>query len=206
MQLSDDVQPAYSKACERNKDPILAVIRQHFPEMGRVLEVGGGTGQHAVYFSRALPLLRWFPTDTGDYLAPLRARLALEAPSNLAGVVELDVRKSPWLLGQYDAIFSANTLHFMSQACVRALFRGVDESLSDDGVLIIYGPFRYGTEYTSPSNAHFDEWLKQSDPERGIRDFEWVNGLAAAAGLQLLADVAMPANNQALVWHKSINS
>lgn len=190
----------YSEACERNKRPILEVLSDVFAECERILEIGSGTGQHAVFFAGELPHLIWQPADTGDYLPGLRARVDQSGLENIASVVELDVRMRPWPVSGYDGIFSANSLHFMSVECVTEFFRGVGEVLVSQGVLAVYGPFRYDNAFTSESNAQFEVWLKQTDPVRGIKDFEWVNQLAEAQGLRLVSDTAMPANNQTLVW------
>jgi SAM-dependent methyltransferase len=190
----------FSDACERNKDPILAVLREAFAGRTRVVEVGAGTGQHAVHFARHLPHLQWQPTDRADYLPGLAARIAAEGPPNLAAPVELDVMQSPWPPVRGDAVFSANTLHIMSWQAVEALFAGLPTILEPGGVLAIYGPFKYGGRFTTGSNAAFDAMLRERDPESGVRDFEAVNALAEAAGVRLQADHAMPANNQLLVW------
>jgi len=190
----------YSEACERNKRPILEVLREAFADRKRVLEIGAGTGQHAVHFARNLPHLTWQPTDRGEYLAGLTARVAAEGPPNLRAPLDLDVLRQPWPAVSADAVFSANTLHIMSWRAVEAMFAGLPGVLAVDGVLAIYGPFRYRGGYTAPSNAAFDAMLRERDPESGLRDFEAVNALAAAARLELQADHAMPANNQLLVW------
>jgi cyclopropane fatty-acyl-phospholipid synthase-like methyltransferase len=190
----------FSEACERNKDFILDVLREEFAGCSTVLEIGSGTGQHAVHFARNLPGLTWQPSDRGDYLDGLRVRISAEAPGNVATPRELDVRRRSWTEARFDGVFSANALHFMSLDCVRDFFRGVGEVLSSPGVLCVYGPFRYGGAYTSDSNSRFDEHLRAQDPDRGIRDFEAVDEFAQAQGLKLLRDVPMPANNQLLVW------
>ena len=192
----------HSEACERNKGPILEQLEPAFADSGRVLEVGSGTGQHAVHFAAALGHLRWIPADIGDYLPGLRARIARQGPANLDAVVELDVRMQPWPVSSVDAVFSANTLHFMSIECAAQFFRGVGDVLESGGRLAVYGPFRYAGEFTSESNAAFDIWLKQTDPVRGVKDFEWINDLATAQGLELLSDTPMPANNQFLLWQR----
>jgi cyclopropane fatty-acyl-phospholipid synthase-like methyltransferase len=204
MQDSGSSLP-HSDACERNKGAILAVLRAALSESGSVLEVGSGTGQHVVHFARELPHTRWLPTDTGAYLPGLQARLRVEAPANVTPAIELDVRMDAWAVPVVDAVFSANTLHFMSVECVREFFRGVHQVLSPSGLLIVYGPFNYGGEFSSPSNARFDAWLKETDPVRGIREFEWLNELAEARGLSLREDLLMPANNRALVWGRGTN-
>jgi cyclopropane fatty-acyl-phospholipid synthase-like methyltransferase len=189
-----------SEACERNKHPILEVLRSAFAASREVLEIGSGTGQHAVYFARHLPKLRWQPSDTGEYLDSLRARIAQEGGANLSPPVLLDVRARPWPVRDFDAVFSANTLHIMSWEAVREFFRGVGTQLTTPGVLSIYGPFRYAGRYTSESNASFDRFLKERDPASGIRDFEAVDELARQEGLELDGDHDMPAHNRTLVW------
>jgi cyclopropane fatty-acyl-phospholipid synthase-like methyltransferase len=189
-----------SEACERNKDPILEVLRGALATSRRVLEIGSGTGQHAVYFARQLPQLLWQSSDTGEYLAPLRARIALERGANLPPPVELDVRRRPWPINAIDSVFSANTLHIMAWAAVEDFFRGVGALLGVEGVLCVYGPFRYAKRYTSDSNEAFDRYLHERDAASGIRDFEAVDALATSAGLRLDADHDMPANNRVLVW------
>ena len=192
----------FSDACERNKEPILAVLREAFADCTRVVEIGAGTGQHAVHFARNLPHLAWQPTDRSEYLDGLAARIAAEGPPNLAQPVELDVLRQPWPPLAGDAVFSANTLHIMSWPAVESLFAGLPGALEPGGVLAVYGPFRYRGQFTTASNAAFDAMLRERDPESGLRDFEAVDALAQAAGLQLQADHAMPANNQLLVYRR----
>src|SRR5580704_8826381 len=141
-----------SEACERNKDPILVVLRDAFASSRQVLEIGSGTGQHAVHFARHLPHLNWQPSDTGEYLEMLDARITREGGANLAPPIQLDVRSHPWRVADFDGVFSANTLHIMSWEAVREFFRGVGTHLRSPGVLCIYGPFRYAGRYTSESN------------------------------------------------------
>jgi cyclopropane fatty-acyl-phospholipid synthase-like methyltransferase len=193
----------FSEACERNKEPILAVLREVFADASGVLEVGSGTGQHAVHFARHLPWLTWQPTDRRDHLAMLAARIREEGPVNLLEPIELDVLSpGPLHAASTDAVFSANTLHIMSWEAVEALFGLVGRMLPATGVLALYGPFRYAGRFTSDSNAEFDAWLRDRDPDSGIRDAEDVDRLALAQGLTLTADHAMPANNQLRVWRR----
>lgn len=202
------VQPLpFSDACERNKGPILEVLRRSLGDTaGVVLEIGSGTGQHAVHFSRHLPHLSWQPTDLAEHLASLTARIGVEGPCNLLPPLELDVAQHDWpcVADSADAVYTANTLHIMDWKHVQALFRGVGRVLRPEGLLFVYGPFRYGGQYTSHSNHAFDDSLRQRDPSSGIRDFESVDELAAAQGLILREDAAMPANNQMLVWRKVV--
>jgi cyclopropane fatty-acyl-phospholipid synthase-like methyltransferase len=190
----------FSEACERNKEPILQVLRAAFAGRTNVLEIGSGTGQHAVHFAAALGHLTWYPTEQLKYLSDLSSRIKLEGPRNLRPPTLLDVNQSVWPLRSADAIFSANTLHIMAWAEVQAMFRGLDAVLSPDGILCVYGPFRYGGRYTSESNRDFDRMLQERDPLSGLRDVNDVSSLAERYGLQLEKDHDLPANNQLLVF------
>lgn len=190
----------FSQACENNKGPILAVLRKHLNSASSLLEIGAGTGQHAEFLAAHFPGLTWQAADVPASLPVLRPRIA---HSGLPEPIALDVNAADWTCGSYNAIFSANVLHIVGPESVENFFRGIGPHLNPDGLLLVYGPFRYNNAYTSESNAHFDHWLKQRDPVSGIRDFEWVNSLAERAGLTLVEDNPMPANNQMLVWRKA---
>jgi SAM-dependent methyltransferase len=192
----------FSAACERNKEPILDVLRARFAGRTQVLEIGSGTGQHAVHFARALQELTWYPTEQLAYLADLTERVKLEGPANLRSPKLLDVRQAVWPLRNVDAMFTANTLHIMSWPEVTALFRGCGSVLAPGGVLCIYGPFRYAGRYTSDSNREFDLMLQERDPQSGIRDLEEVTTLGEEYGLRLDADHDLPANNRLVVFVK----
>jgi len=192
----------FSAACERNKDPILEVLRIRFADRVQVLEIGSGTGQHAVYFARALEHLTWRPTEQLAYLPDLAERVKLEGPPNLRGPTLLDVRQAVWPVRSVDAVFTANTLHIMSWPEVTALYRGIGDVLTPGGVLCVYGPFRYAGRYTSDSNQEFDSMLQERDPQSGLRDIQAVNSLAEQYGLRLDADHDLPANNRLLVFAK----
>jgi SAM-dependent methyltransferase len=193
----------FSAACERNKAPILERLRVEFGACLRVLEVGSGTGQHAVHFARGLPHLAWQLSEVPAALRALRERVAHEAPPNVLAPVALDVRAGPWPAGPWQGIFSANTLHIMGWRDVEAFFRGAGAALDPGGVLCVYGPFRYGGLHTSASNAEFDMQLRAGDPLRGVRDFEAVDALAREQGLLLHGDHALPANNRLLAWSRA---
>ncbi len=193
----------FSQACENNKDAILSVIQRHFQSIDYVLEVGSGTGQHAVYFAEQLPHLTWQTADQREYHDGIKAWLDWAQRDNLKSPLELDVNQ-PWPVPSTPAIFSANTVHIMSWPEVENFFQAIRLVLEPDGIFCLYGPFNYRGEYTSESNAGFDQWLKRRDLLSGIRDFEAVNSLAADAGLTLLEDNAMPANNRCLVWKKEL--
>ena len=196
------VDKPFSAACERNRNPILAVLRAHFSDRRHVLEIGSGTGQHAVHFAEALPQLIWQTSDRAENLPGMQRWLAEAALPNTPAPLAVDVTADAWPRDSFDAVFSANTLHIMSWAAVEALFTALPNVTTADAKLAIYGPFNYGGTYTSASNAEFDASLKALAPHMGIRDFEAVDALAHAAGFALIDDVAMPANNRILVWQR----
>lgn len=201
-------QRPYAPACDRNRDPILAVLREHFSDRRDVLEVGSGTGQHAVYFAAAMPWLRWQCSDQANALPGIELWLQEAALPSTPAPIVLDVATGPWPSGgsqdgRFDAVFSANTLHIMGWPEVGKFFAGLARVISADAIVVVYGPFNYDGAYTSDSNREFDGWLKARDPRSGIRDAEAVDALARGIGLQLLDDIAMPANNRCLVWRRT---
>ena len=179
------------------------MLRGAFADRREVLEIGSGTGQHAVHFAAAMPWLIWQSSDRGDALPGIRLWLDEAALPNTPPPLELDVVAGPWPARRFDAVFSANTLHIMGWPAVLAFFTGVDRVLSETGMLVVYGPFNYRGAYTSDSNRDFDAWLKARDPASAIRDFEAVDALAGDAGLALVDDIAMPANNRCLLWRRA---
>jgi SAM-dependent methyltransferase len=192
----------YAPACDRNRDPILAVLRERFAGCRRVLEIGSGTGQHAVHFAYAMPHLTWQASDRAENLPGIAAWLDEAALANAPPPIELDVNAA-WPAHRYDAVFSANTLHIMSVDEVARLFARLPEIMASGATLVIYGPFSYGGRHTSASNAAFDARLRRENPAQGVRDFAAIDALAAAAGLALIEDRAMPANNRCLVWRRA---
>jgi cyclopropane fatty-acyl-phospholipid synthase-like methyltransferase len=192
----------FSAASERNREPILAVLRTHFADRRHVLEIGSGTGQHAAYFAAQLPHIVWHASDRAANLPGIRQWLDESALPNTPPPLVLDVARGPWPRQAFDAVFSANTLHIMAWPEVEAMFAGVDAVAAQDAKLAIYGPFNYHGRYTSASNAEFDRSLKAQAAHRGIRDFDDVNRLANGAGFELIEDTAMPANNRCLVWQR----
>jgi SAM-dependent methyltransferase len=193
----------YSEACEENKDPILAVLRRELAGCRAVLEIGSGTGQHAVYFSRHLPHLSWQPSDLEINHASINAWRSEAALDNLLPPLLLDVTGNHWPDSRFDSVFSANTTHIMSWPAVVAMFAGIATVLKTGGSFCLYGPFNYDRCYTSDSNARFDIWLKQQDPLSGLRDVEDLVELASTRGLHLKQDYAMPINNRLLVWRSA---
>ena len=191
----------FSQACENNKDPILSVLRDAFMYSSRVLEVGSGTGQHAVFLARQLPHLSWQPSDRGDYLAAVKMRVAAEPAKNLKSPVHFDVfDDAP--TGDYDAVFTANTCHIMPKPAVAAFFKHFSTDLPTVRRLCIYGPFMVDGSHTSDSNGRFDSSLRSQDPKMGIRDREWIVELATAQGFKLSEVHQMPANNQLLEFSR----
>ena len=192
----------FAESSEQNKDVILEVLTQVFEEPGQVLEIGSGTGQHAVYFSEKLPHLHWQPSDVADNLPGIRMWLEESDCDNLADCTEIDLQKHEFPQQAYDYVFTANTVHIVSWPLVQAMFAGVGQALKPGGRFVIYGPFNYEGKFTSESNARFDQWLKQRDPASGIRHFEELVKLAEGNEMVLLRDFEMPVNNRVLVWVK----
>ena len=188
----------FSQACENNKRAILEILRDVLSDCRSVLEIGSGSGQHAVFFAGEMPWLQWQSSDLNCHLAGIRSWIAQERLANCPPPLALDVSQQQWPQG-HDAVFTANTIHIMSWPLVEKFFAGVGRTLPSAGRLCIYGPFNYAGAYTSDSNARFDQWLRQRDPLSGIRDIEALQELAQDHGLALLADHAMPANNRLLV-------
>jgi cyclopropane fatty-acyl-phospholipid synthase-like methyltransferase len=198
------INKPFSQACENNKDPILSVIKDVFTEPVTVWEIGSGTGQHACYFANELPHLTWQPTDLANNHPGINAWRDEAQLLNLNKPLVLDVADHNWPCDKIDALFTANTLHIMSWQNVTILFERLQNYLSPSASVCIYGPFNYDGNYTSDSNANFDQWLKNRDPLSGIRDFEAVLTLAKQADLNILKDNPMPANNRLLVFQKRL--
>lgn len=192
----------FSQACQNNQQPILEVLLRVFADRKQLLEIGSGTGQHAVYCAPRLPHLVWQTADLKVNHPGINAWLDECPASNLRRPLSLNADNAPWPLAPVDAVFTANTCHIMAWESVVNLFVGLESLLEPKARLAIYGPFNYNGQFTSDSNVRFDQWLKQQAPHQGIRDFEAVNGLAEKAGLFLLEDNEMPANNRLLVWQK----
>ncbi len=192
----------FSEASENNREPILVVLREAFAQVSGVLEIGSGTGQHAVHFAQHLPHLTWQTSDLPVHHAGIQAWLDEAQLANARPPIALDVNDKPWPVTPVDGVFTANTLHIVSWPEVVCLLAGVGQLLSPGGALCIYGPFNYGGQFTSESNARFDSWLKARDPHSGVRDFEAVCAVALEHGLALQHDHAMPVNNRTLVFHR----
>lgn len=198
----------FAPAAERNKNAVLDTLRPHLATCRQLLEIGSGTGQHAVHVTAALPHLVWQCSDLADAVPGIAARLEAEGNDRTPPPLALDVAAPPWPVpdagnrGAFDAIFTANTLHIMSFAHVERFFARVGEVLATGGICAVYGPMKYGGAFTTQSNADFDAQLRARDPQSGIRDFEALDDLAYGQGLTLAADSAMPANNRLIVWQR----
>jgi len=191
-------------AAERNREPILSVLRRVLPASGQVLEIASGTGQHIVHFAAALPGLTWQPSDPDE--AARESIAAWTAHAGLANVrapLALDVLQAPWGVDAAQAVVCINMIHIAPWAAAQALFAGAGRLLAPGGVLFLYGPYRRGGAHTAPSNAAFDAQLRAADPAWGVRDLEDVAALGEAAGLALEEVVPMPANNFSLVFRRS---
>ncbi len=189
----------FAQAADQNKEVILQAVRPYLH--GRVLEIGSGTGQHAVYFAQQLPELDWQTSDLAANLDAITARIKESDLQNLRAPLLLDA-SGEWPQNNYDTIYTANSFHIMDKSAVFRCIEGSGACLQAGGHLIVYGPFNYAGEYTSASNAQFDAMLKANDADSGIKDFEWLDALAQSAGMELFKDIEMPSNNRSLIWKK----
>ena len=196
----------FSPACERNSAPILAVLRGVLRNASSVLEIGSGTGQHAVHFARHLQHLQWHASDLPENHPGIHAWLEEAELDNVLPPVALDMQSPVWPGIAFDAAFTANTAHIMSWPQVETMIAGVAARLPPGGLFCIYGPFNYEGRFTGQGNADFDAALKAAVPHRGLRDFEAVVTVAAAHGMTLQADNAMPADNRLLVFGRTADS
>jgi len=194
----------FAPAAERNREPILEVLRRVLPATGTVLEIASGTGQHAVFFSERLPQLRWQPSDpTADALRSIQAWVSEEARENLLAPLDLDVRSESWPIARADAMLCINMIHISPWEASEALFEGAQRLLSADAPLVTYGPYSVHGRHTAPSNAAFDESLRSRNPRWGVRDIDELSALATRTGFSLDESVLMPANNMTLVWRRA---
>ncbi len=191
----------FAESSEQNKEPILDILKIEFEGRLRVLEVGSGTGQHAVYFAEKLPRLHWTCSDLEENHAGIRMWLNEAGHDNIAGPLLLDARED-WPPLAFDAVFSANTFHIMSWAGVQGMVRNTGKILSPGSKFCLYGPFMYDGKHTAESNAHFDSCLKNHDPLSGVRDVSELRTLMQQQNMELARDYEMPVNNRILIWEK----
>jgi len=195
-------KPFY-QACENNKTCIAEVLGPYVEQAGYVLEIGSGTGQHGAYFSKRFPHLIWQSSDRQQNHAGILRWVNDAQRSNFLAPLEIDVNKAIWTLQPVEYVFSANTLHIMHWHEVKKFFEFTALALKQNGLLFVYGPFKYNGMFTSESNARFNDWLYSQGAHMAIRDFEKVNALASAHSFELIKDQQMPANNQLLIWQKA---
>lgn len=207
MRIVNKLIKPFSESCEQNKAVILETIQPLLVSCHNLLEVGSGTGQHAIHFAQAMPHIQWFTSDRHDALNGIQMwvdEYRVDGQlNNLHAPVTLDVTQHDWPALTVDAVFTANTLHIMHWNEVQIFFKRGAQLLNDDGLMLVYGPFNYNGQFTSESNQRFEGWLKSRDPHSGIRDFSDLDELAKENGLTLLADYEMPANNRILCWQKA---
>ena len=191
-----------SPACLRNQAPIAEVLKAHLNQSASLLEIGSGTGQHASYFTTALPDIIWQPSDLANTIDGINAWRERTAKENFLPPLVLDIEQDLWPVKQVDAVFSANLVHYVSWPKVRAMMTGIGRVLKDSGIALFYGPYNYDGQFTSDGNRDLDSWLRERDPESGIKDFEQIILAARKEKLRLIKDIAMPANNRILVLQK----
>ena len=192
----------YSQAAENNKAPIADVMGKHLPPDASVLEIGSGAGQHALHMSHTFPGITWLPSEREAVVPILRANLALYGSNNIESPLVLDLTDSSWSGETVDVVYAANVMHIVSQPLGERLVQVAADALRSSGLLMLYGPYKYNGQFTTESNAAFDQWLKDRDPASGVRDFEAVLATAQCSGLTLAQDYAMPANNQMLIFER----
>ena len=192
----------FSQAADNNKTPILNTLREWLSNSELVLEIGSGSGQHAIHVANVLQKIRWQPTEHPNALPTLMNNISNFGGPNILAPQSLDLAAEEWPSGPVDCVYSANVIHIVEQTLGRKLIQTAAENLRVGGLLALYGPFKYRGGFTTTSNAEFDNWLKDRNPNSGIRDFEWVMELAQDSGLRFIEDRSMPANNQFLAFRR----
>lgn len=189
-----------SPSAERNKDPILDVLKRELSAKNTVLEIGSGTGQHACYFANALTDIIWQPTELSENIPTIDLWLSEHSLANVLDPIELDVDVHPWPDASADVCFTCNTFHIVSQASVCSIFQGCQSVLAGSGKLCVYGPFTIEGKHIGAGNEEFDQWLRESDPNSGVRDITQLDEIARQFGFTACRRIEMPANNFMLVW------
>ena len=192
----------FSQAADNNKTPILNTLSEWLSDDELVLEIGSGSGQHAIHIAKALQKIRWQPTEHPSALQSLMNNISSFGSPNILAPESLDLAAVEWPTESVDCVYSANVIHIIDETLGRRLIQTAAESLRAGGLLALYGPFKYQGEFTTTSNAEFDDWLKDRNSRSGIRDFEWVMRLAQDSGLTFMEDRSMPANNQFLAFRR----
>jgi hypothetical protein len=204
MSYAITMAKGFAPAAERNRQPILDVLRRVLPPSGLVLEVASGTGQHAIFFSEHLPSLRWQPTDaSSEAVQSIGAWVDETARENILAPLDLDVRSPQWPIATADALVCINMIHISPWETTEALFHGASKLLAGGAPLITYGPYRLHGEHTAPTNAAFDQSLRSRNARWGVRDIDELLDLGDRTGFTLEERVGMPANNMTLVWMRA---
>ena len=194
----------FSDACERNKIPILKVLNEEL-DSGIVLEIGSGTGQHSVFFSKEIPSIKWYPSETISNFESLNTFVTNYQNNNLQTPSVIDITQDQWIDFKVDYVFTSNTFHIINNALLTFFFYQSSKIIKSNGKLIIYGPFKFDNQFNSPSNQTFDELLKSSDSFSGLKNFEEIVNIALKFDFIFSKKYEMPANNNILVFKKSIN-
>lgn len=200
--LEVTLEKPFSQACENNKAAIADALDAYLRGVAEVLEIGSGTGQHAVYFAERFPALIWQTSDVLANHAGIESWIHDANLKNIRTPLALDIKQESWRTENYSAIFLSNVVHIIEPHLVDKLFHHLNSCLAPDGLLFMYGPYNYGGRFTSEGNQRLDDWLKTLHPDYGIRDFEKIDQLARNTGLMLLEDATMPANNRLLIWRR----
>ncbi len=194
----------HAPATERNREPILAVLKTLITGPATILEIASGTGQHAVWFAGKLPDVTWIPSDADEEMrASVAAWARREKVRNIALPPRvIDARARRWNMEAVDGVYCANMIHISPYSACEGLIKGASDCVKPGGFLMLYGPYKVEGEHTAPSNARFDETLRSQNADWGIRDLEAVTALAEAAGFEPEEPVEMPANNLSVIFRK----
>lgn len=199
------MKKTFSPSCERNQQFILDVLKNIIkPTYKNLLEIGTGTGQHAVFMASSFPHLLWHTTDLKENHAGINMWIKDSNLKNISEPIEYESGRTDFPQVRADVVFTTNTLHIMSWKNVQMLINQFGNNLSHGVDIIIYGPFNYEGKFISESNANFDLWLKQQNPHSGIRDFELLDSLMNKVGIKLINDYCLPANNRILHYQKYV--
>jgi cyclopropane fatty-acyl-phospholipid synthase-like methyltransferase len=186
----------------RNRDAVLRVLSRELPDKAFVVEIGSGTGEHAVHFAGSQPGISWLPTDRAEHLAGINSWVDSLALTNILPPVIFDVNDSSAPVSQCDAIYSSNTAHIMSESEVTRMIAHVGAMLRNGGLFFLYGPFKRKGRFSTTSNEKFDASLRSQKSAMGIRDIEWMDDSLSSVGLRRMKSYAMPSNNLFLIWEK----
>ncbi len=192
----------YAISCDRNSAPILEVLKEYLKDYKKLVEMGAGTGQHAIYMAPHFPELEWYLLDQKDRHEGIKTWLHDFPRANVKGPIEYSIGENDWPISDCDVVFTSNTLHIVSWEKDLQFFDDLTNALSSGGLFMAYGAFNYNGDFSSESNKKFEEWLKERDPASGIKDFEKVKAELEKRDFELVKDHEMPSNNRLLVFKK----